>query len=246
VHYETGDHAAGLSWLDDWIHGDGAGTDSLSHYSWHAALHELSNGDLAAVSRRFECQLARHHVQGTRAIVDTGSLLWRWTITPGAEDVPDPASSVSASRQDLLTPTSPFLGLHAAITLCAAEDAIGLAHLAAHTECHEHPAHRLVTAPLARALRQLVLGRPSACADELARLRPEVWRVGGSEAQREVVEETLLVALLRADRYDEARELLDARLSRRRCCRRDEWFREAAQGTTPETTPETTPRTPEP
>jgi hypothetical protein len=229
VHYETGDHAAGLTWLDDWIHGDGADTDNLSHYSWHAALHELSNGDLAAVARRFECQLTRPHVHGTRAIVDTGSLLWRWTITPGVEDVPDASSSVSAPRKDLLAPASPFLALHAAVTLCAAADATGLAHLAAYAEHHEHPVHRAVTAPLARALRELVLDHPSACADQLAGICPEVWRVGGSEAQREVVEETLLVALLRADRYEEARELLDARLSRRRCCRRDEWFRTATE-----------------
>ena len=56
AHYETGDHDAGLAWMDDWITGDGARADSLTHFSWHAALHELSTGDLDAVRRRYDAQ----------------------------------------------------------------------------------------------------------------------------------------------------------------------------------------------
>ena len=40
-------------------------------------------------------------------------------------------------------------------------------------------------------------------------------RVGGSAAQREIVEETLLHALMAAGRLDEARAMIDARLDRR-------------------------------
>ena len=61
---------------------------------------------------------------------------------------------------------------------------------------------------------------PSAAADALAALLPQLWRVGGSDAQREVVEETRICALLGGRRYDEARAVIDRRLDRRRC-RRD-------------------------
>jgi pentatricopeptide repeat protein len=84
-----------------------------------------------------------------------------------------------------------------------------------------------VVAPLARAMGLMVRGRCSEAADRLAALGPQVWRVGGSDAQREVVEETRIAALLRAGRYDEARSVLDRRLDRRRC-RRDEAWRAAA------------------
>src|SRR5215210_3256240 len=57
AHYETGDHAAGLAWMDAWVTGDGASIDSLSHFAWHAALHELSMGDGDAVRRRYDAQL---------------------------------------------------------------------------------------------------------------------------------------------------------------------------------------------
>ena len=84
-----------------------------------------------------------------------------------------------------------------------------------------------VVAPLAGALAAMSCGQSSRAADELAALQTQIWRLGGSDAQREVVEETRIHALLRASRYDEARDLLDTRLDRRHC-RRDELWREDA------------------
>jgi Tfp pilus assembly protein PilF len=226
VHYETGDHAAGLAWLDGWISGDGAATDNIAHYAWHAALHELSAGDLDAVARRYRDQLSPASVSGCRALVDTGSLVWRWALTPGAGDVP-PVRTAVAGLDDLVTrPPTPFMGLHAAVVLAADDDGAGLRTLACWAGAQPGPAYAVV-ATVARAFGLLVAGHASAAADLLGAIAPEVWRVGGSDAQREVVEETRIVALLRAGRYAEACRLVDRRLDRRRC-RRDEWFREAA------------------
>ena len=74
--------------MDDWITGDGARADSLTHFSWHAALHELSTGDLDAVRRRYDAQLRPTPDMGCRSLVDSGSLLWRWALTPGCGSVP--------------------------------------------------------------------------------------------------------------------------------------------------------------
>ncbi|RYP87556.1 pyridine nucleotide-disulfide oxidoreductase [Nocardioides guangzhouensis] len=228
AHYETGDHAAGLAWMDGWVTGDGAATDSLSHFSWHAALHELSTGDLDAVRRRYHDQLRPERGLGCRALVDSGSLLWRWALTPGASDVP-PMEEVARSVDDesITRPATPFLGMHAAVALLALDDAAGLERLATWTGGHRDRTQAEVVAPLARAMGLIVRGRCSEAADRLAALGPQVWRVGGSDAQREVVEETRIAALLRAGRYDEARDVLDRRLDRRRC-RRDEAWRAAA------------------
>lgn len=228
AHYETADHAAGLAWMDAWVTGDGAHTDSLSHFSWHAALHELSTGDLDAVRRRYQGQLRPERGLGCRALVDSGSLLWRWALTPGASDVP-PMDEVAGSVDDgsLTRPATPFVGLHAAVALLALDDDAGLERLAAWAEAHRDRTQAEVVGPLAGAMRLMVQGRCSEAADRLAALGPQVWRVGGSDAQREVVEETRIAALLRAGRYDEAREVLDRRLDRRRC-RRDEAWRAAA------------------
>jgi hypothetical protein len=229
AHYETGDHTGGLAWMDGWITGAGAQVDSLCHFSWHAAMHELSLGDLDAVRVRYETQLRPEPGMGCRSLVDSGSLLWRWTLTPGSRAVPGIDEVLAVVDESLLTrPQSPFMAMHAAVALCAAEDASGLATLARSCASRTDLTHVEVTAPLALALRRLVLGDPSGAADAIAAVEPVLWRVGGSDAQREVVEETKICALIKAGRYTEALTVIDRRLDRRHC-RRDEWFQTQAQ-----------------
>ena len=148
AHYETADHAAGLAWMDDWITGDGARADSLTHFSWHAALHELSTGDLDAVRRRYDAQLRPTPDMGCRSLVDSGSLLWRWALTPGCGAVPGIDEVLAQVDDELLRcPPTPFMGLHAAVALCAAGDASGLAALARSCAGDDDPTQVEVTAP---------------------------------------------------------------------------------------------------
>jgi tetratricopeptide (TPR) repeat protein len=224
AHYETGDHAGGLSWMGDWLTGDGAATQSLTHFAWHAALHELSLGDLDAVRRRYDAQLLPEAGLGCRALVDSGSLLFRWAITPGAADVPDLRSVTAVTDRELLErPAAPFVAMHAAVTMLALGDRDGLVNLTRWAAGHAHPVHREVVAPLGTALLQMAAGRYSEAADALAQLDSLSPRLGGSDAQREILEETRICALLRADRYDDARRVLDARLDRRRSPRDERW-----------------------
>jgi hypothetical protein len=224
AHYETGDHEAGLAWMDGWVTGDGATIDSLSHFAWHAALHELSLGDMDAVRRRYETQLQPGNALGCRALVDSGSLLFRWALTPGATDVPSVQDVIAVTGTDTMErPATPFLGMHVAVAHLAVGDTAALDRLAAWTGRHQHPTQREVVAPLARALRMMADGRHGEAASALAILSPAVRRLGGSDAQREIVEEARIAALLRADRWDEARILLDARLDRRQSPRDTAW-----------------------
>jgi hypothetical protein len=66
-----------LDWLDGWIDRHGPRANSLAHFSWHAAIHELALDDGAAVRRRYREQLAPPIVNGPRALVDSGTLLWK-------------------------------------------------------------------------------------------------------------------------------------------------------------------------
>jgi pentatricopeptide repeat protein len=56
---------------------------------------------------------------------------------------------------------------------------------------------------------------------------PEVIRIGGSNAQREVFEDTLLQAYLRAGRFESAETLLRKRLGRRHSARDFFWLGQA-------------------
>ncbi len=71
-----------------------------------------------------------------------------------------------------------------------------------------------MVAPLVAGLLAYVEGHFSLAADVLVPVLPRLPRLGGSAAQREVVEETVLHALLSADRFAEARTLLTRRLDR--------------------------------
>lgn len=214
VHYETGDHRAGLSWLDGWIASCGARASHRAHFSWHAALHELALGDDRAALDRYASQLAPPSASGVRALVDSASLLWRGYAS-GAWDAVDVAPVLATVPAALLAdPQTPFLALHAAVALAAAGDCTGLSRLRRHAASRSEAAFTETVAPLADALVQLVHGDADRATDALLALQG-VERLGGSAAQREIIEETLIFCAARADRPDLARSILRSRIERR-------------------------------
>jgi uncharacterized NAD(P)/FAD-binding protein YdhS len=214
VYYETGAHAAGLSWLDSWIRRCGRGASHRAHFSWHAALHELALGDDRAAARRYADQLAPPAVSGVRALVDSASLLWRG-YTLGAWTAEGASEVLASVPSGLLTePSTPFIGMHAAIALAAAGDCHGLAGLRRWFRRQSDPAFTGTLAGLADALGDLVHGDADLATDTLLELGDLVG-LGGSAAQREVVEDTLLFSATRAGRHEVASALLTERLARR-------------------------------
>jgi uncharacterized NAD(P)/FAD-binding protein YdhS len=216
VFYETGAHAEGLAWLDGWIAARGPLADHRAHFSWHAALHELALGDTGAVRRRYADQLAPPAVTGARALVDSASLLWRCQMTgswPGRVPI-DPVLEVAPDGW-LERPPTPFAALHSAVGLAASGDAAGLARLRRYADGHTGPAFTEVVGPLCTALTAVVEQRWQRAVTLLTALLPVACALGGSAAQRGVLEETLLRALICAGRHDEAAALLDTRLDRR-------------------------------
>ncbi|MCX5388562.1 FAD/NAD(P)-binding protein [Streptomyces sp. NBC_00094] len=215
VHYESGQHGAGRDWLDGWIGGHGRGAVHRAHFSWHVALHELALDDSAAVRRRWFAQLAPGQVNGVRALVDSGSLLWRarmsrnWTGRVPVDGVLD-----AVARELVERPATAFTALHSAIALTAAGDLPALRRLRTHAAGAD-PVQREVVVPLCSALEAVLEEEWATAVRELRGLLPSLRRVGGSAAQREVVEETLLYALVEAGHSDTARHLLEQRLDRR-------------------------------
>lgn len=215
VHYESGDHHTGRDWLDGWIGAQGRGAVHRAHFSWHVALHELALDDAAAVRRRWYAQLAPGQVNGVRALVDSGSLLWRarmsqnWTGRVPVDGVLD-----AVARELVERPSTAFTALHGAVALTAAGDLPALRRLRNHAAGADQ-VQREVVVPLCSALEAVLEEEWSTAAQGLRALLPSLRRVGGSAAQREVVEETLLYALVEAGHRDTARDLLEQRLDRR-------------------------------
>jgi uncharacterized NAD(P)/FAD-binding protein YdhS len=216
VYYETGQHADGLAWLDDWIRSRGPEANHRSHFSWHAALHELMQCDVDAVRARYARELAPPLVSGSRALVDAGALLWRCQVT-GTWDTDLPTAEVCASAPEgwLLNPPTAFAAMHSAIGLASERDEVGLAALRTISLAHQDPVFRDVVAPLCAALQAVVEGDFATGAARLRALLPRTGVLGGSHAQREVLEDTLVYALARSGQGERAAAVLDVRLSRR-------------------------------
>jgi uncharacterized NAD(P)/FAD-binding protein YdhS len=216
VYYETSEHKAGLAWLNDWIGAWGDGSDGRVHFTWHAALHELMLGDDAALRRRYDRDLAPPRVAGPRALVDSASLLWRCEITRNWNSRAGATEVLGVCPPEMLTrPATSFAAMHAAIALAAARDEDRLRALSAYAAAHDSDIFRRVIVPLCDGLANVISGRWAAAVRELAAVRPHVARLGGSAAQREVIEDTYVHALASAGRHQEAAEVLTARLDRR-------------------------------
>ena len=106
--------------------------------------------------------------------------------------------------------------MHAAIALAARRDGVGLRLLGGTRPWTRGPVHRDLVAPFAAAMSALVDRRPDRAAGLLLQLMPDVDRFGGSKAQREVVEQTLLYALVEARQMRVAGQLVQHTLDRPR------------------------------
>jgi hypothetical protein len=229
VLYETGRHENGRAWLDHWVAEGGRSASHRAHFSWHAALHDLALGDTEAVRQRYYTQLAPPTVTGVRSLIDAASLLWRWRVTTSGwdeaagstafagETAPPPVHCVlEAIGPDLVDrPETPFVALHSAVALAAADDLPRLARLRTHCQGSAELTTRTTVATVCDAL--LAAGERdwSVAAQLLGDVMPGLPRVGGSAAQREIVEETLLFCLVSDGQAERALALLDGRLDRR-------------------------------
>jgi len=214
VYFEGGDHAAGAEWLDGWLPGTDQDADFGSHLVWHSALHHLALGHQETAIERYRHCAGR---RGPGGLVDGTSMLWRCQmhglVAPGTDPAEVRVSEVVAP----LTTDVPFtfVGVHVALGLATAEDADGLRRFAANAAGFTAPGSAELLPDMALGLASYVEGDHAAASDLLLARERDVVRFGGSHAQREVFEDTLIQALMRAGRLTEASTRLQARLDRR-------------------------------
>lgn len=82
---------------------------------------------------------------------------------------------------------------------------------------------------LCRGIQAFASGENDDAVRILEPLMPELLRIGGSHAQRELWEDTFIVACIRAGRGEKATKLIAERLHRRPSRRDEAWSREAGR-----------------
>jgi len=214
--YEEGDSNGAREFLASWLPTyprDGA---LWSHLNWHLALGHLEAGDAAAALRLFKEAFAPDvHSGPPRGKLNDGvSFLWRWELAGHPRDA-DAWRGVHA----FVTAAFPragiaFSDMHIALTDAVAGDEAALK--ARERQIDElardgrYPTGALVPA-VTRGFVAFERRDFSATVDALQPIAGELERIGGSRAQLDLVEFTLLKAYLGADRPGDARRMLSGR-----------------------------------
>ena len=204
-----GRHDEGRGWMAQWRPDWGATGDETSdgangfagHLGWHEALFALENLDHAGALAAFDAYLHAEASEITLQRVDAASLLWRMALQ--GVDVGErwqvlragwPLDAGAAAGQ------SAFNDVHALLMLLgageralAAEWAGASIARAAAAPGWNRGVMAEIGAPLMRGLLAFGEGRFDAATALIAPLRP-ASRLGGSHAQRDVIDQTLLAA----------------------------------------------------
>jgi hypothetical protein len=195
------------------------------HNAWHYALYLLQADDVPGALAVYDTFL--HHAGSediALELLDATALLWRLHL----EGVPagDRWRPLAQAWARLLTPGFyPFNDMHAIMAFIGTGDLARareiLAALEAVIQKAEPTTGRTMTAavglPVCRSLVHFATGEYEQVIAELFPIRTRVHEFGGSHAQRDAVERTLLEAAIRANRNDLANALVSERLAVREC-----------------------------
>ncbi len=214
--YETGERDAGIAFMRDWLPLYDRGGGLFGHLAWHLGLFELHAGRLDAGLRLYDGAFCADDHRGAvhQKLSDSSSFLWRSELAGHRRDPARWAKLVAYAREKLPRPGFSLADWHVAMTFAAAgEDAAledwirGIEEL---VKAGRYPSGATIPT-VARAFAAFQKGDYANTIDLIVPMLPDRERMGGSRAQIDLVEATLMRAYLNAGRVDEAQQLLSER-----------------------------------
>ncbi len=206
IYYENGETDAGYKYISGWRDGYDKRAPLMCHISWHVALWALERGERDRAWQIIDSNVRPAHASGPplNVLTDTASFLMRSELA-GEARRPDLWREVSTYAQKIFpNPGIAFADVHAALAYAVAGESAALEKVITDAK---GPARDLV-GQMSEAFRAFAA---RSWAEALALLTPSMSsheRIGGSRAQRDLLEFMYLGALLRLDRSDEAQRLL--------------------------------------
>jgi tetratricopeptide (TPR) repeat protein len=195
------------------------------HIWWHKALFHLELGQYEAALALYDGPLSATQRPVALNLTNASALLWRLDTLgcdPGGLDLGDRWPELArlweghADGECLV-----FADIHAAMAeLGSGEEAAVERRLAAMRgtaagEAEAAPIYRTVGIPVVEGLRAFRRGAYGEAVERLLEARFDLWRIGGSHAQRDVVNWTLAEAAIRAGQRDVALSLAHERIATR-------------------------------
>lgn len=207
--YETGETTAGRDYLADWM--TGYARDGLlhCHLSWHSALWALEQDDVDHMWAVIDADLQPEKTQSPslNVMTDMASILYR-AERRGVEIAPDRWHAVSAyASQCFPKPGLAFADVHAALAHAMAGNSEALTLI---IEGARGPAGDVVKV-LAQAFGAIAAQEWAQAQSHLNIALQDHARIGGSRAQRDLIEFAMSSVLLRQGHAQTARQLLSIR-----------------------------------
>ncbi len=198
------------------------------HVLWHRALLALEQGDTDKASCIYSerIQPKINPAPPINVMTDSVSLLWRLQVS-GHRIAGDVWLDLSDHAERWFPKSgNSFVDVHMALLAAMSGKRSALEQRIADLEARRHqgrlPAGSVVP-DICRAARAFAEENYPECAGILEPASREVVRIGGSHAQRQMIEDMLLIALMKSGEAAKARDLLDRRLHRRPSLRDARW-----------------------
>jgi tetratricopeptide (TPR) repeat protein len=216
VCYESGEPDKARTYLSTWLASYPRAGFFHGHLSWHLSLCELQAGNWDAASRLYRdaMTLDRHSGGPQQKMSDAAAFLWRSELAGHPRDAAAWHAMYDYANSALPRPGSGLADLHVILAQAVMGDDAGLDVRARQMEDMaqegRYPSGSYLPT-LSRGFAAFERGDFAAAIEVLEPLAAASERIGGSRAQHDLIEFTLLKACLEAGRLEEARRLLSAR-----------------------------------
>ena len=216
VCYECGEPDTARAYLSSWLATYPRDGFFHGHLSWHRSLCEIQAGNWAEALRLYQDAIAldRHSGGPQQRMSDGAAFLWRSELAGHPRELAAWRALYDYAKVALLRPGSGLADLHVILAQAVMGDD---AALDARTQQMEdlaregrYPSGSYLPA-LSHGFAVFERGDFSAAIEALAPLAGKSERIGGSRAQHDLIEFTLLKAYINANQLKEARHLLSAR-----------------------------------
>jgi hypothetical protein len=226
--FEDGSVSDAERFIDSWLPTYDRSGLLNGHIAWHQALLALEQDDCARALAIYADRIAPEVTTAApiNAVTDCASLLWRVQLAGG--DVPATlwrSLETEAVRQFPQAGVT-FADVHLALIAAATGNRAALQARVAGLEkrlADGKLAAGAVVPTACRAALAFADGDHATCVALLEPVAHDIVRIGGSHAQREMLEDMQLLALIKSGASETARTALDARLHRRPSLRDERW-----------------------
>jgi tetratricopeptide (TPR) repeat protein len=216
VCYESGDPDTARAYLTSWFPTYPRDGFFYGHLSWHFALVEIQAGNWENALRLYRDAIVidRHSGGPQQKMSDGAAFLWRSELAGYPRDAASWRRLYDYANGALPRPTSALADLHAILAQAVMRDDAGLDARSRQIEelarDGRYPSGSYLPA-VARGFAAFERGDFAGAIEAFAPLAGKNERIGGSRAQHDLIEFTLLKAYLNANRLEEARQLLGKR-----------------------------------